>query len=65
MHDGSQATLRDVVVHYNIGGTKNPQLDGKMTPLKLTEEEIDALVAFMEALTGEGYQDTAPVEFPK
>ncbi len=36
-----------------------------MEPLNLTEEEIDALVAFMEALDGEGYQDTAPVAFPQ
>jgi len=31
----------------------------------LTEDEITALVAFMVALDGEGYQDTAPVAFPK
>ena len=57
MHDGSLATLRDVVVHYNNGGvTKegdrvNDFLSGGIRPLDLTEREIDALVAFMEALT--------------
>jgi cytochrome c peroxidase len=65
MHDGSLKTLREVVEFYNRGGTKNPQLDGKMKPLNLTEDEIDALVAFMEALDGEGYQDTAPKSFPE
>src|SRR5690606_16244567 len=57
MHDGSIATLRDVVVLYNRGGDKNPYLDPKMKPLELTDGEIDALVAFMHALDGEGYQD--------
>jgi cytochrome c peroxidase len=57
MHDGSQATLKDVVVHYNNGGvTKegdpvNDFLSGGIRPLNLTEQEIDDLVSFMEALT--------------
>jgi hypothetical protein len=49
---------------YDIGGHANPQLDPKMQPLNLTEEEEAALVAFMEALDGEGYQDSAPAAFP-
>jgi cytochrome c peroxidase len=65
MHDGSHKTLREVVEYYNRGGEKNPQLDGKMKPLNLTAEEVDALVAFMEALNGEGYQDTPPTSFPR
>ena len=65
MHDGSLLTLRDVVVHYNIGGTANPFLSPMIEPLDLTDEEIDAVVAFMEALDGEGYQDVAPESFPK
>ncbi len=57
MHDGSLATLRDVVVHYNNGGVTvegnpvNDFLSGGIRPLNLTDEQIDALVAFMEALT--------------
>jgi cytochrome c peroxidase len=65
MHDGSMATLRDVVEFYNRGGEKNPHLDPKMEPLHLTDDEVDALVAFMEALDGEGYQDTPPTAFPQ
>jgi hypothetical protein len=34
-------------------------------PLGLTPAEIDALVAMMKALDGEGYADTAPTSFPK
>jgi cytochrome c peroxidase len=65
MHDGSIATLREVVELYNRGGEKNPWLDPKIKPLNLTSEEIDALVAFMHALEGEGYQDTPPASFPQ
>jgi cytochrome c peroxidase len=61
MHDGSLETLRDVVVHYNNGGVTqegdrvNDFLSGGIRPLGLTDEEIDDLVAFMEALTGSDY----------
>jgi cytochrome c peroxidase len=65
MHDGSEKTLRDVVEFYNRGGNKNPHLDAKIKPLNLTTEEVDALVAFLESLNGEGYQDTAPATFPQ
>jgi cytochrome c peroxidase len=66
MHDGSIATLREVVEFYNRGGNANPWLDPKMNPkLGLTEDEIDALVAFLESLEGEGYQDTPPGAFPE
>jgi cytochrome c peroxidase len=65
MHDGSVATLKDVVDLYNRGGEKNPFLDPKIEPLGLTPAEVDALVAFMQALEGEGYQDTAPAAFPE
>jgi cytochrome c peroxidase len=57
MHDGSLATLRDVVVHYNNGGVTNKGekvndfLSGGIRELNLTEEQITDLVAFMEALT--------------
>ncbi len=56
-HDGSAATLRDAVVHYNNGGvtTKgdpvNDFLSGGIRPLDLSEDQIDDLVAFMESLT--------------
>jgi cytochrome c peroxidase len=54
MHDGSEATLLDVVNFYDRGGEANPYLDGGIVPLKLTDREKQDLVAFMEALTGEG-----------
>jgi cytochrome c peroxidase len=65
MHDGSIKTLRECVEHYNKGGNPNPWLSPKVRRLNLTEEEIDALVAFMQALDGEGYLDTTPAAFPE
>lgn len=64
MHDGSMATLGDVVLHYNRGGTPNPYLDEKITPLNLTNAEIDVLIDFLTSLTGDGYQDAPPRSFP-
>ncbi|HUU01242.1 MAG TPA: cytochrome c peroxidase [Myxococcota bacterium] len=52
LHDGSEASLRDVVELYNRGGVPNPSLDALVFPLHLTESEKADLVVFMEALTG-------------
>ena len=65
LHDGSVATLREVVEVYNRGGHKNPYLDVKMEPLGLSANEVDAIVAFLQSLEGEGYQDKAPQAFPQ
>ncbi len=51
-HDGSLATLEDVVEFYNDGGRKNPYLDSRLRPLKLTDDEKTALLAFLRSLTG-------------
>jgi cytochrome c peroxidase len=55
MHDGSLATLWDVMDHYNKGGIPNPYLDGGMQRLGLTEPEIDDLVAFLFTLTSDDF----------
>ena len=52
MHDGSLATLEDVVDFYTDGGRQNPYLDRELRPLRLTEDEKAALVAFLRSLTG-------------
>ena len=52
MHDGSIKTLREVVEFYSNGGSpQDPNLDSRIKPLKLTEEEIIALTDFLEALS--------------
>jgi cytochrome c peroxidase len=67
MHDGSLATLEDVIAHYERGGTLTPDGpnagDGRLSPLKdgfvgglvLTEQERADLLAFLEALTDESF----------
>jgi len=65
MHDGSLPMLRDVVLHYNKGGNPNPQLSPKVRKLGLTSDEVDAIVALLESLTGEGAPETAPAAFPQ
>jgi len=50
MHDGSLATLEEVVEFYDRGGGTNPGLDDRIKPLGLTDEEKTALVAFLKAL---------------
>jgi cytochrome c peroxidase len=51
MHDGSVATLEEVVEWYDKGGHPNPQLSDKIKPLNLTADEKAALVEFMKACT--------------
>jgi len=53
MHDGSIATLEDVVEFYDLGGRPNPSIDADISPLRLAPEDKRALVALLRALTGE------------
>ncbi len=53
MHDGSLATLEDVVGFYAKGGHRNPYLDPRVRPLGLSSGEQKALVAFLKALSGD------------
>lgn len=52
LHDGSAATLDDVLDLYDRGGGANATLDPMMRPLGLTADEKADLKAFMEALSG-------------
>jgi len=52
MHDGSIATLEEVVEFYSQGGRANPELDQRMRPIGFTPEEKQALVAFLKTLSG-------------
>jgi cytochrome c peroxidase len=54
MHNASIAALADVVRHYEKGGIDRPSRSPFLVPIKLTDQERGDLVAFMEALTGEG-----------
>jgi len=50
MHNGSSATLEDVVRHYEKGGIDRPSRSPLMQPIKLTDQERGDLVAFMQTL---------------
>lgn len=54
MHDGSLATLEDVVRHYSDLDMERLHTNGEslLQPLNLSEQEIQDLVAFLESLTG-------------
>jgi cytochrome c peroxidase len=66
MHDGSLKTLEDVVEFYDKGATPNKNLDPNVKPLHLTATEKGDLVAFLKALSGEGWQQaTAPAALPQ
>jgi cytochrome c peroxidase len=52
MHDGSLATLTEVVDYYDRGGNTSPGLDAELRPLRLTDLEKKALVSFLGSLNG-------------
>jgi len=52
MHDGSLATLEEVVDFYDDGGHANPYLDQRLRPLGLSDRDKAALLAFLRALEG-------------
>lgn len=55
MHNGSMATLEEVVDFYDRGGDESPydNKDPRLVPLNLSTQEREDLVAFLESLTGE------------
>ncbi len=67
MHDGSIATLEEVIQHYMAGGRvieegpfagdgrRNPYKSGLVSGFQLNEQEIADLIAFLESLTDESF----------
>lgn len=56
MHDGSLQTLAAVIEFYDGGGFANAGQDPRIRPLALTAAERDALLAFLQALTGDNVE---------
>jgi cytochrome c peroxidase len=52
-HDGSAATLEEVVRYYVKGGNQNPNRDWQLEPVALNDEEQRNLVEFLKALTSD------------
>lgn len=65
MHDGSMSSLEQVVDYYDRGGNPNPTLNPLIRPLHLSAEEKKALLEFLRALSGEGWEHfSEPDKFP-
>lgn len=62
LHNGSEATLSDVVEFYNVGGkaSRKERADGIM-PLNLSPNEKSDLVAFLETLTSKDADTIVPI----
>jgi cytochrome c peroxidase len=66
MHDGSFKTLEEVVDFYDKGGVANKNKDERIKKLNLTDGDKKDLVAFLKALSGEGWQQIRPPQsFPQ
>jgi len=61
MHDGSLATLEQVVDHYDKGGVDRPSRADLMKPLGLTPHEKSDLVTFLKTLTSDLNPTALPV----
>ena len=55
MHDGSLATLDEVIEHYNSGGKNHINQSEHIKPLKLSVAEKEDLLAFLKALTDRSF----------
>jgi len=52
MHDGSITTLEEIVAYYDRGGDDSPNKSALIKPLNLSDDEKQALIAFLRSLTG-------------
>jgi cytochrome c peroxidase len=77
MHDGSVATLSDVIDHYAAGGRTiasgpyagdggaNPNTSPNVSGFKLTESEKKDLIAFLESLTDTDFLHNPELSDPR
>jgi cytochrome c peroxidase len=61
MHDGSVATLNDVIALYDRGGIERPSRDPEIHRLNLSDSEKADLVAFLGTLSGAPKPFAVPV----
>jgi len=65
MHDGSIASLEEVIAFYNRGGEPHINKDGRVRALQLSKQECDDLLAFLMTLTDWNFvqqKDLLPLE---
>lgn len=60
MHNGVFASLKEVVNFYDRGGGEDPHKSPLIKPLGLTAEEKEALVSFLESLSGDEIKVNPP-----
>ncbi len=66
MHDGRFQTLDQVLDFYAQGGIQNPHVDERLLQFYMDDKTKAALLAFLNSLNGEGWQNiTAPASFPQ
>jgi cytochrome c peroxidase len=63
MHDGSLATLEDVVRHYASEPPADPNLDSAFPRFTATDEDVADLVAFLRSLTSDERPGRATVRW--
>ncbi len=61
MHNGTLATLEEVVDFYDAGAGDDPLKDPRLKPLGLVPSEKADLIAFLESLSGDGFDVDAYV----
>jgi cytochrome c peroxidase len=64
MHNGSLATLEEVIEHFNSGGMNHANQNELVRPLGLTEQEKADLVAFLHALTDDQFINNPDLSDP-
>jgi len=65
MHDGRYKTLDDVLEFYRKGGHPDSHLDSRIAPFFLDAPARADLLAFLQSLSGEGWQQIkAPEKLP-
>lgn len=65
MHNGSVATLQDVIELYNRGGIERPSRDPEIRPLGLSADDKADLIAFLDTLNGNGEPAATAPELPR
>ncbi|WP_343560305.1 cytochrome-c peroxidase [Kiloniella sp. b19] len=61
MHNGTLATLEEVVDFYNAGGGADTLKDQRIRPLDLNDSEKSDLVEFLKSLSGDSFDTDAYV----
>ncbi len=65
MHDGSMATLAEVIDHYASGGVLSPVKSVRLRGFPITDAERNDLIAFLNSLTDQDFLSNPAFEKPE